>query len=150
MTAPAERSTAGVTIQRAVDWCHLDPAGHWYHARVWYLVDATEAHLRQALGFGSIQDCACTPRRAIEATFHGSPTMGDILDVTVEFAHVGHASAAYRFFVECAGRLVADGKVTIVYVDPATGRPAAWPAPWRDAMLTAGRQPGHHLAAEGL
>jgi YbgC/YbaW family acyl-CoA thioester hydrolase len=74
------------------------------------------------------------PRVHVDCTFHWPLRHDDLLDIEVSAARVGTTSYTLSFRVTTAGKAAARGSITVVCVDPATGRPHALPVSLAEAL----------------
>jgi acyl-CoA thioester hydrolase len=130
---------AGVRIQRRIEWIDTDAAGVSHWSTVCRLADAAEAALHTALGiedrtFGSM------PRVAMRFDFRRPLRFNELADVAISVTSVGSSSVSYSITVTGPNGLAADGEVTAVLIDPASGRPRPWPADLRLSLAEAGAQ----------
>jgi acyl-CoA thioester hydrolase len=127
---------ARVVLRRRIEWMDTDAAGIYHWTTVFRLAEAAEAALHTALGIADFTFGA-TPRVAVQATFARPLRFNDPVDVELVVAAVGRSSVEYRVAIAAEGGTVAQGAVTSLLVDRATGRAIPWPDEIR-AQLSAG------------
>jgi acyl-CoA thioester hydrolase len=81
------------------------------------------------------------PRVHVSADFRGAILFDDLLDVEARIAHVGRSSWTVTFTARHADAgpdapILAEGRMTIVAMDPATERPTAIPDDLRAALTS--------------
>jgi acyl-CoA thioesterase FadM len=130
---------ARVVLRRRIEWMDTDAAGIYHWTTVFRLAEAAEAALHTALGIADFTFGA-TPRVAVEATFSRSLRFNDPVEVSLTVTRVGRASVAYALAVDGEGGRAAQGAVTSVLVDRATGRAMPWPDEIRAALRGGGLQ----------
>jgi acyl-CoA thioester hydrolase len=76
------------------------------------------------------------PRVHLSADFRGPIRFDDVLDIETRVERVGNTSWTLGFAVRTVpdATLVAEGRMTIVALDPVTERPIPLPAPLRTAL----------------
>src|SRR5690349_2143820 len=130
---------ARVVLRRRIEWMDTDAAGIYHWTTVFRLAEAAEAALHTALGIADFTFGA-TPRVAVEATFSRSLRFNDPVEVSLTVTRVGRASVTYALAVDGEAGRAAQGAVTSVLVDRATGRAMPWPGEIRAALRGGGLQ----------
>ena len=130
---------ARVVLRRRIEWMDTDAAGIYHWTTVFRLAEAAEAALHTALGIADFTFGA-TPRVAVEATFALSLRFNDRVEVSLAVTRVGRSSVAYALAVDGEAGRAAQGTVTSVLIDRASGRAIAWPDDIRAALRAGGLQ----------
>lgn len=130
---------ARVVLRRRIEWMDTDAAGIYHWTTVFRLAEAAEAALHTALGIADFTFGA-TPRVAVEATFARSLRFNDPVEVSLAVTRVGRSSVAYALAVDGEAGRAAQGTVTSVLIDRASGRAIAWPDDIRAALRAGGLQ----------
>jgi acyl-CoA thioesterase FadM len=130
---------ARVVLRRRIEWMDTDAAGIYHWTTVFRLAEAAEAALHTALGIADFTFGA-TPRVAVEATFARSLRFNDPVEVSLAVTRVGRSSVAYALAIEGEAGVAAQGAVTSVLIDRASGRAIAWPDDIRAALRAGGLQ----------
>ena len=130
---------ARVVLRRRIEWMDTDAAGIYHWTTVFRLAEAAEAALHTALGIADFTFGA-TPRVAVEATFTRSLRFNDPVEVSLTVTRVGRASVADGLAVDGEAGRAAQGAVTSVLIDRATGRAMPWPDEIRAALRGGGLQ----------
>jgi acyl-CoA thioesterase FadM len=130
---------ARVVLRRRIEWMDTDAAGIYHWTTVFRLAEAAEAALHTALGIADFTFGA-TPRVAVEATFARSLRFNDPVEVSLAVTRVGRSSVAYALAIEGEAGRAAQGTVTSVLIDRASGRAIAWPDDIRAALRGGGLQ----------
>ena len=125
MTASPPEGAPEVTIERLVEWPDTDAAGHYHHSTLVRWVEAAEADLLDKLGV--VQLFGVIPRVRYEVDYTARLWFRDRVAVQLWVADVGRASIRYEFVVRRGDEVAAAGAMTAVRIDPAEGKPAAWP-----------------------
>jgi acyl-CoA thioester hydrolase len=125
MTASPPEGAPEVTIERLVEWPDTDAAGHYHHSTLVRWVEAAEADLLDQLGV--VQLFGVIPRVRYEVDYTARLWFRDRVAVQLWVADVGRASIRYEFVVRRGDEVAAAGAMTAVRIDPAEGKPAAWP-----------------------
>jgi acyl-CoA thioesterase FadM len=127
-------------IRRRIEWMDTDAAGIYHWTTVFRLAEAAEAALHTALGIADFTFGA-TPRVAVEARFARSLRFNDPVEVSLTVTRVGRTSVAYALAIDGEAGRAAQGAVTSVLIDRATGRATPWPDEIRAALREGGLQP---------
>jgi acyl-CoA thioester hydrolase len=130
---------ARVVLRRRIEWMDTDAAGIYHWTTVFRLAEAAEAALHTALGIADFTFGA-TPRVAVEATFARSLRFNDPVEVSLTVTRVGRSSVVYALAVDGEAGRAAQGAVTSVLIDRATGRALPWPDEIRAALRAGGLQ----------
>jgi YbgC/YbaW family acyl-CoA thioester hydrolase len=128
---------ARITIRRRVDWIDTDAAGIFHWTTVFRMAEAAEAALHTALGLAE-RTFGVTPRVRVECDFHASARFNDLLDVQLNVTRVGRTSLTQRLRLTRDQTLIADGEITMCFVDAESGGAAPWPDDIRELLETAG------------
>ena len=76
------------------------------------------------------------PRVRVECDYKGATQNDDLLRIGVSVAHLGNSSFTYAFHATTAdGGDIAKGRITVVCLSKATGRPTAIPDAFRQALI---------------
>jgi acyl-CoA thioesterase FadM len=128
---------ASVVIRRRIEWIDTDAAGIYHWTTVFRLAEAAEAALHTALGiertFGS------APRVAVSANFRRPLRFNDPVEVELSVQTIGRSSLVYRLSLTSDAGVVAEGTLTVCFVDRATGRAGPWPQDVRERLSCGGR-----------
>jgi acyl-CoA thioester hydrolase len=130
---------ARVVVRRRIEWMDTDAAGIYHWTTVFRLAEAAEAALHTALGIADFTFGA-TPRVAVEARFARSLRFNDPVEVSFAVTRVGRTSVAYALAIDGEAGRAAQGAVTSVLIDRATGRATPWPDEIRAALREGGLQ----------
>jgi acyl-CoA thioester hydrolase len=128
---------ARVVIRRRIEWVDTDAAGIYHWTTVFRLAEAAEGALHTALGF-SRETFGASPRVAVSASFKKSLRFNDPVEVSLAVEAIGRTSLTYRLRLVSEGEEVAEGSLTVAFIDRSTGRAAPWPAAIREQLATAG------------
>jgi acyl-CoA thioester hydrolase len=128
---------ARVVIRRRIEWIDTDAAGIYHWTTVFRLAEAAEAAMHTALGIPNETFGAC-PRVSVSATFSRSLRFNDPVDVELAVESIGRSSLSYRLAIACEGERAAEGSLTVVFIDRATGRAAPWPPAIRERLAGGG------------
>jgi acyl-CoA thioester hydrolase len=134
---PPERAAYAVFVPMTTRWRDNDPYGHLNNVVYYEVFDAA---VNQLLIERGLLDPAASSVIGLvvesRCRFHAALAFPDAIEVGVAVEALGRSSVNYRLAVFKAGapRAAADGRYTHVYVERATGRPTAIPAPHRVAM----------------
>jgi acyl-CoA thioester hydrolase len=128
---------ARVVIRRRIEWMDTDAAGIYHWTTVFRLAEAAEAAMHTALGIPDETFGAC-PRVSVSATFSKSLRFNDPVEVELAVEAIGRSSLTYRLAIASEGEAVAEGSLTVVFIDRSTGRAAPWPANIRDRLARGG------------
>jgi acyl-CoA thioesterase FadM len=138
---------ASIAIQRRIEWSDTDASGHFHNTAAFRMFEWAETALLDALGildevYGSL------PRAHVSADFKAALDHRDLVDVELRVIEIGRSSISYQIEISRGATLCVDARVVAVLVGP-DGRPRDWPDSHRRMLLTAGRQPGERLTADG-
>jgi acyl-CoA thioester hydrolase len=128
---------ARVVIRRRIEWIDTDAAGIYHWTTVFRLAEAAEGALHTALGFADETFGAC-PRVAVSATFSRSLRFNDRVEVELAVEAIGRTSLTYRLAIASEGEPVAEGSLTVVFIDRTTRRGTPWPPLIRERLASAG------------
>lgn len=132
---------ASITLRRRIAWMDTDAAGIYHYTTVFRLAEEAEAALHTRLGVVETMLSGC-PRVNVGFEFRRSLRFNDEVDVHLAVDAVGTSSATYAIAITGAEGIAAEGTITVVFLDTATGQARPWPDDVREA-LTAG---GAHAA----
>lgn len=132
-----------VTVRRRLEWVDTDESGRWHFSNAFRLFESAESSLWEALG-GKWQ-LGDLPRVSVQTDFHSSLYYMDLIDVRLAVVKVGTSSLKYQYQIFRQDELCAGGEVTVVSLDPQTGKPIAIPAHVKEKLETTG-----HLIEEPL
>ncbi len=142
--AELRRRAAGrlpsIAVERRVEWCDTDAAGHYHFSTVVRWAEAAEAALLRSLGldhlFGS------TPRVHFEADFRARLWFGEKVRTELRVARIGRASLHYDFTVHGASDAVAaTGRMVVAHSAARATGTEPWPDDVREVLRSAGPQP---------
>ena len=103
-----------------------DAAGIWHHTTVVRWAEEAEAELHRQLGI--IKEVfGATPRVRSEFNFHAPLRFDDEVAVTLAVDRIGDSSVTYLVQVMHEERVVADGQMVAVLIDPKSGQSRSWP-----------------------
>ena len=129
---------ARVVIRRRIEWMDTDAAGIWHWTAAFRLAEAAEAAMHTALGIAGITFGAC-PRASVSASFSKALRFNDLVDVELAVDSIGRSSLVYRLAIASEGEPVAEGSLTVVFIDRSSGRAEPWPAAIRERLAEGGR-----------
>jgi len=124
---------AAVVLTRRVQWMDTDAAGIWHYSTIIRWAEEAEAELHRRAGVSDITFGA-TPRVHVEFDFRTPVRFDD--EVSIEFGvdEMGESSIVYGLVVKRAGDEIARGRIIAAFIDRATGKKQAWPAPARQGL----------------
>lgn len=128
---------ARVVIRRRIEWIDTDAAGIYHWTTVFRLVEAAEAALHTALGIPD-ETFGALPRVAVSATFSSSVRFNDRVEVELAVEAIGRTSLTYRLAIASEDEPVAEGSLTVVFIDRSTRRATPWPPLIRERLASAG------------
>jgi acyl-CoA thioester hydrolase len=128
---------ARVVIRRRIEWVDTDAAGIWHWTVAFRLAEAAEAAMHTALGIASITFGAC-PRASVSASFSKALRFNDVVDVELAVDSIGRSSLVYRLAIASEREPVAEGLLTVVFIDRSSGRPEPWPPEIRERLAGGG------------
>jgi acyl-CoA thioesterase FadM len=105
---------ARVVIRRRIEWIDTDAAGIYHWTTVFRLAETAEA------------------------TFSRSVRFNDRVEVELVVEAIGRTSLTYRLAIASEGEPVAEGTLTVVFIDRATRRATPWPKSIRERLASAG------------
>jgi len=129
---------ARVVIRRRIEWMDTDAAGIWHWTAAFRLAEAAEAAMHTALGIAGITFGAC-PRASVSASFSKALRFNDLVDVELAVDSIGRSSLVYRLAIASEGEPVAEGSLTVVFIDRSSGRAEPWPAAIRERLAEGGQ-----------
>ena len=129
---------ARVVIRRRIEWMDTDAAGIWHWTAAFRLAEAAEAAMHTALGIAGITFGAC-PRASVSASFSKALRFNDLVDVELAVDSIGRSSLVYRLAIASEGEPVAEGSLTVVFIDRSSGRAEPWPSAIRERLATGGQ-----------
>jgi acyl-CoA thioester hydrolase len=147
-TGGSGRGSAGVVVQRRVEWADTDGAGHQHFTAVLRWLEEAETCLHERLGIID-RTWGHIPRVHLEVDFTARLYFRDMIDVELWVLEVGRSSARYGFSVRRGRDVAARGSMVVVNCDsdPARGLPREWPEDVRAALTTGGAQLPEFLGA---
>jgi acyl-CoA thioester hydrolase len=128
---------ARVVIRRRIEWMDTDAAGIWHWTAAFRLAEAAEAAMHTALGIAGITFGAC-PRASVSASFSKALRFNDLVDVELAVDSIGRSSLVYRLAIASEGEPVAEGSLTVVFIDRSSGRAEPWPPAIRERLAGGG------------
>jgi acyl-CoA thioester hydrolase len=114
-----------------------DAAGIWHHTTVVRWAEEAEAELHRQLGIVK-ETFGATPRVRSEFNFHAPLRFDDIVAVMLAVDRVGDSSVTYSVQVLQEDRVVADGQMVAVLIDPKSGQKRPWPERLRKILSPSG------------
>ena len=129
---------ARVVIRRRIEWMDTDAAGIWHWTAAFRLAEAAKAAMHTALGIAGITFGAC-PRASVSASFSKALRFNDLVDVELAVDSIGRSSLVYRLAIASEGEAVAEGSLTVVFIDRSSGRAEPWPSAIRERLATGGQ-----------
>lgn len=136
---PASTPEAQVRIR--VAFVDVDASQRIHFTAMFRYMEVAEHELMRSIGFpyATALQGSAFPRVHLSCDFRGAIQFDDQLDVTARVAKVGSSSWTDTFTARQAsgpheGEIVAEGRMTIVAMDPATERPMPIPAALRRAL----------------
>jgi acyl-CoA thioester hydrolase len=142
MSSDAADTHARIRIRRRVEWMDTDAAGIYHWSTIIRFAEAAEMELHTALGIAQVIFGA-TPRVKAGFEFRRPLRFNDRATIDFSVQEVGRSSVRYRIELsDDEERPVAEGDLTTVFIDTATGRSRPWPDAVRAALTGGGeRQP---------
>jgi acyl-CoA thioester hydrolase len=133
------------TTRVRVGFVDVDSSQRIHFTAMFRYMEAAEHELMRAIGFpyATALSGAAMPRVHLECDFRASVVYDDELDVTARVAQVGASSWTVAFTARRAsspraeaeiGEVVAEGRMTIVSMDPSTERAAPIPPELHSAL----------------
>jgi len=114
-----------------------DASGRIHYTAMFRYFEAAEFEFLRSLGtnYTSFPDHGF-PRVHVECDYKASTQCDDLLSIGVEIQQMGNSSLTYGFRASSPeGVLIAQGKITVVCLAKATGKPVAIPDAMRKALL---------------
>jgi len=124
------------SVSKKVLFKDCDPAGIVFFPRYFEMIsDITEAFFETALNtpYPALLKTHGVPTVQIEATFPAPSHHGDILEISVICAKLGHTSLTLSIIAKCADQTRFTASATLVHIQK-SGTPTPWPAPLRAAL----------------
>ncbi|MGO8947900.1 MAG: acyl-CoA thioesterase [Ktedonobacterales bacterium] len=131
------------TIRVRVQFADVDSSRRIHFTAMFRYMEAAEHHLMRSIGlpYSSALEGYALPRAHLSCDFRGAVRYDDELDVTAQIVRVGTSSWTVAFTARNMSRerepIVAEGKMVIVSMDPATERATPLPIEIRDTLLNA-------------
>ncbi len=129
------------TVRVRVPFVDVDSSDRIHFTAVMRYWEVAEHELMRGIGmpYATALHEVAFPRVHVSADFHGSIVYDDLLDVEARVASVGRASWTIAFIARHADAgpdapILAEGRMTIVAMDPATERPTPIPDDLRRAL----------------
>ncbi|HEU0026256.1 MAG TPA: thioesterase family protein [Ktedonobacterales bacterium] len=131
------------TVRVRVPFVDVDSSDRIHFTAVMRYWEVAEHELMRGIGMPyatALREIAC-PRVHVSADFRGSIVYDDLLDVEARVANVGRTSWSVAFTARRADTdpdapILAEGRMTIVAMDPATERPTPLPDDLRRALTS--------------
>ncbi len=126
-----------------VQWADVDIAGIMYFAAYWRFAEYAEMEMFGELGFpyNTVFDDLdfWLPRVRVEAEYHASALMGDVMRMRTHLEKVGASSVKWKtvLFNDSTGIASAVMTLTVACMNRATKRSQALPAQLREKLLAA-------------
>lgn len=121
------------TLQQRLAWIDTDAQGIWHYATAIRMAEAVETDMYRTLGISEHMH-GRLPRVRVEFEFHAPVVFDQAVDVTLRIERLGTSSMSQHYTFVSADGPVADGRIVVVRIDPATGRSAPWPAAVRGVL----------------
>ena len=129
------------TVRVRVPFVDVDSSDRIHFTAVMRYWEVAEHELMRGVGMPyatALREIAC-PRVHVSADFRGSIVYDDLLDVEARVASIGRTSWTVAFTARHADAgpdapILAEGRMTIVAMDPATERPILLPDDLRRAL----------------
>jgi acyl-CoA thioester hydrolase len=138
MSSDGADTHARIRIRRRVEWMDTDAAGIYHWSTVIRFAEAAEMELHTALGIAQLTFGA-TPRVRAAFDFRRPLRFNDRATIDFSVQEVGRSSVRYRIALfDDEERPVAEGELTTVFIDTASGRSAPWPDAVRAALMGGG------------
>lgn len=136
-----------VSVQIRVPFSDVDSSGRIHFTAMLRYMEVAEHELMRSLGFPYVKALpgVAFPRVHVGCDFRGAIRYDDLLSIEARVAHVGNSSWNVVFTAHTLvdndtaaqrGTIVAEGEMTIVTMDPQTGRARSLPSELREALLT--------------
>ncbi|MEM7268305.1 MAG: thioesterase family protein [Pseudomonadota bacterium] len=129
--------------QRRIEWGDCDSAGIVYYPNYFRWMDQVFHELARAEGFDQRTlfrdfDMMITPSIGAGGDFVSPASFGDVMDISVWFAKLGHTSMVIRYLLAVDGRAIVHGEERRVFGhgDASGLKTAAIPAALRSKMET--------------
>src|SRR5215469_1510161 len=128
------------TIRIRVQFGDVDGSQRIHFTAMFRYMEVAEHHLMRSIGlpYATALQGQAFPRVHLSCDFRGAITYDDELDVTAQIAMVGTSSWTVAFTARNASRpdspVAAEGRMVIVAMDSASGRPLPLPAELRQAL----------------
>jgi 2-aminobenzoate-CoA ligase len=136
---------ASILIQRRIEWSDTDASGRWHNTAAFRMFEWAETALFERLGF--LEDVyGRLPRVHIRADFKALLSHRDIVDIDLAVQDIGRSSITYAIQMRRGHEVCVEATVVAALVDP-NGAPEPWPDPYRDLLLSSGRQAPEVLAS---
>ena len=132
---------ASIVTRRRLQWSETDPADRWHYGAVLRFVESAETLLHQRIGVAD-DEFRRMVRVGLTVDYLDSLHYGQVGETTLAVEHVGRSSLRYAFAVARDGFPLARGTLTVVWLDPRTGRSAPWPNRVRALLTKSGAQAG--------
>jgi YbgC/YbaW family acyl-CoA thioester hydrolase len=130
----SERFTWDLRV-RFVD---TDASGRIHYTAMFRYFEAAEFEFlrRAGVSYNDFPDHGF-PRVHVDCDYKGATQNDDMLTIAVTVAHLGNSSFTYAFQATAAGdgREIAEGKITVVCLSKATGKPVTVPEALRGALV---------------
>jgi acyl-CoA thioester hydrolase len=118
--------------QRRVQFADTDAAGVVHFARLLCYVEEAEHDLLKSLNIPLLDDGGW-PRVHVACDYTAPAKFGELLTVAISPKRLGGSSILWSFSVACDDKIVAQGEMKAVRVDPA-GNTRSLEDSWRDAL----------------
>jgi len=121
--------------QRRVEFRDTDAAGIVHFSAFFPIMESVEHEFLRSVGIAVMPDhdnpdSLTWPRISAACDYHGPARFEDLLDVSLFVDKVGTSSIHYRQSIECAGRKIATGQISVVCCQlVAVGRLIKMPVP---------------------
>lgn len=129
------------TLRIRVQFADVDSSQRIHFTSMFRYMEAAEHHLMRSIGlpYASALQGLALPRVHLSCDFRGAVRYDDELDVTAQIARVGTSSWTVAFTARNLSReqdpIVAEGKMVIASMDPATERATPLPEELRETLL---------------
>jgi YbgC/YbaW family acyl-CoA thioester hydrolase len=118
--------------QTRIRFVDTDASGRIHYTAMFRYFEAAELDFLRSRGIPHTDPSLSKiglPRVHVECDFTGEIRFDDLIDILLTVERVGTTSFTLGFAVENSGKAAAKGRITVVCMDKATGRPTPVPEP---------------------
>jgi|BEDMetMinimDraft_2_1075160.scaffolds.fasta_scaffold00667_9 YbgC/YbaW family acyl-CoA thioester hydrolase len=138
------KAKASIVVERKVEWVDTDASGHYHYTAAFRFFEASEMALYKKLGIDN-SISGRVPRVHAEADFKSLLFFGDKVQISCVVEDVGNSSIKFYHEIKRGDLQCVTGRIIVVYVDPASGKPMTVPHELRQKLLTSGSVGEEHL-----